>query len=173
MRKCRTISIFRKKIHTACILETRRAYRSTPGAPGARSKHYLLHLRFSGARKCKTVSIFRKKKSIRLVFWTHDERIARLLELPMHDLHTIYSIFADPGSSPKKTKKSVILSEIWIFGGAKVYNYQHFAKKKIHTACILEKRKAYRSTPGAPDVRSKHYLRHLTRCWGRLKTTLK
>ena len=78
-----------KKIHTACILDTRRAYRSSPGAPDARSKHYLLHLGFSGVRKCRTVSIFRKKKSIRLAFWTHDERIARLLELPMHDLHII------------------------------------------------------------------------------------
>ena len=63
-RVCESVELstfYYKKIHTACILEKRKAYRSTPGAPDARSKHYLLHLKFSGVRKCRTVSILRKK----------------------------------------------------------------------------------------------------------------
>ena len=113
-----------KQIHTACILDIRRAYRSTPGAPDARFAYYLQHFCGSGnqpqknQKKCNTfrnldfwvceskeLSAFSEKKSVRLAFWTHDERIARLLELPIIDLHTIYSILANLGTGPKKPKK--------------------------------------------------------------------
>ena len=60
----------------------------------------------------------------------------------------------------------------WVFRVCENVELSAFSEKKIHTACTLEKRKAYRSTPGAPDVRSKHYLRHLTRCWRGLKHEL-
>ena len=72
---------------------------------------------------------------------------------------------------PKNQKKCNALRNL-DFRGCESVELSAFPGKKIHTACILEKREAYRSTPGAPDVRSKHYLRHLTRCWGRLKHEL-
>ena len=139
-RGCENVELsafYEKKIHTACILEKRKAYRSTPGAPDVRSKHYLRHLTFPGVRKCRTVSILATSmsKSVELSAFSEKKmHEACILEIPMHDLHTIYSIFADPASSPKKTKK--------------------------HTACILDTRRAYRSTPGAPDARFAYYLQH-------------
>ena len=91
------------------------------GAPDARSTHYLRHLGFSGVRKCQTVSIFRKKKSIRLESWTHDERIARVLEHPMRDPHTI----CDIGPNENTPTSQVSYRPIRFWSNKKITNKNH------------------------------------------------
>ena len=68
--------------------------------------------------------------------------------------------------------ESAKLSQIWIFGCAKVLNCLQFAKKKIHTACVLGHQRAYRLSSGTPDARFEHYLQQMGGSWGRLKLIL-
>ena len=48
----------------------------------------------------------------------------------------------------------------WDFRVCENVELSAFSKKKIHAACILDTRRAYRSTPGAPDARFAYYLQH-------------
>ena len=60
----------------------------------------------------------------------------------------------------RKNKKKCNTLRNLDFRGCESVELSAFPGKKIHTACILEKREAYRSTPGAPDVRFAYYLQH-------------
>ena len=159
MRKCRTISIFRKKIHTACILDTRRAYRSTPGAPDARSKHYLLHLRFSGVRKCRTVSIFRKKNPYGL-HSGHTTSVSLDSWSSRCTICILFTAFLRIRELAQKTPKKCNTLRNLDVRVCESVELSAFSEKKNPYGCILDTRRAYRSTPGAPDARFAYYLQH-------------